>query len=292
MIFVLATPGTTVATRNVNFDELRRVGDSLLDIGNREIRITTTAGDGTAILTACLQPNRDGRLARVVVETDANGFEGAHQVAYDYAMPLLSRYSFDYEMAIDWSHCLLTELSSGTTRCVLTLLGTTKKLDDDDLAERMSTPEERALLSSYREAIGSPNAFYAALSYAKVIEGVRRLRTRDTRAATRSGTSALVTPETVPVSPSALPPPFNDTWHRDSFRPYLGKTFDEVYDDSLRDLLRNALSHLDPVAATTLSIDRLADYRTCEQTLAVMHYLARAMLSNQFGAPYLPGRGA
>ena len=291
VVFVLAVPGTAVATRRVDFGELRRSGDSLLEIGNREIRITKTSGDGRAELTASLQPNSNGHLARAVIQLDAANFEVAHQEAYDYVLPLLSRYAFDYEMAIDWSHCLLTHLPSETRRCIVSLLGQSKKFDGD-VAEKVSTPEERALLSSYREGVGSLNAFYAALSYAKVIEGVRRLRVRDARAAARSGTVALVTPEVMPTSGDDLPPPFNDQWHADGFAPFLGKAFEVVYDESLREPIRNALSHLDPVASTTLSIDRLADYKACERHVPVLHYMARAMLSNQFGAPYLPGRGA
>src|SRR5207237_358478 len=100
--------------------------------------------------------------------------------------------------------------------------------------ERFTSNETaRRLLASYREGMNSTNAFYQALSFSKVIEGISLLRAGDQ---TRK-------PLKFPDDLAALPA------SADVFRRFLGKKFNWAR-DYFRPVIRNAIAHLDPTKTT------------------------------------------
>lgn len=64
------------------------------------------------------------------------------------------------------------------------------------------------------------------------------------------------------------------------FKPYLGKKFTAVWEQDLRERIRNAVAHLRE-DSPSLTPDRSADVETCRQATPVLHYIARVMLESE-----------
>jgi hypothetical protein len=146
---------------------------------------------------------------------------------------------------------------------------------------RTSSPETRLVLSAYREGLTAGDLFYAVLSFARAVEGVRHLRARRRQRLDAAGQEYRDPGERFPGSLMGLTDV--DELQRESFEPYLSRKFTDVIDNELRGPVRNAVAHLDP-SGDVLSAERWADLTRCEDALPVLQYIAHEMIGHELEA--------
>lgn len=114
-----------------------------------------------------------------------------------------------------------------------------------------------------------------------MIEGLKKLRAKRREAVLASG-AEYKEPlnERIPAYEADLVTV--SLYLRESFRPYFGQKFNRVL-EQFRNLLRNAVAHLDSTG-DTLVADDFEDVAQCERAVPVIRYLSRVMLSNELQA--------
>jgi len=280
--FILGIPGEATATRAVNINKLMNSGDSLLEVPHlKEVRVTVE--DDRTNATVRFFRNRHGRLARVEMRFLALNRRSAEQSAYDLVHPILSWWSYLHDVAIDTIGYEILEESTEIRSFHFNVIGSIKPFRLDHLS--VSTPEHRAILSAYREALNATNVFYRFLCFYRVIEGIRKLREKRRRAALEAGEHYRDPGERIPTELSNISDFGSDELER--FYPYLGKKFTAVIDE-LRPVIRNAVAHLNP-NESPLVIDRFDDVLRCREILPVMRYMCREMLRTELSPLLVSG---
>ena len=150
----LCVPGVASVLKVLDFETLE--GDSLIELPSRVSRAALPLGPapGTPELTVWLLPNRQGRAARAELQFAADGFDAARRFSHDVLAPMMSRLSFDKDVALDIVATEITELATGSRRLTGTVVGKGALWASQDVDVR-STVECRALLSSYREGMNA-----------------------------------------------------------------------------------------------------------------------------------------
>jgi hypothetical protein len=200
----------------------------------------------------------------------------AERDAHDLLAPVLSWWSYRYDVPIDLKGWMVRELATKITRLRFGVLARAVPTENN---RYISKPEFRFVLSAYREGMNAINPMYQACCFYRVIEGARRLRAkRRTRIGARFREP---TTEQMPSGDALAAMNFHD---RTAIAPYAGRAFTYVQ-AHLRDLVRNAASHLDPTGEQeTLRADEFADIMRCEDASLVLKYIARGILENEFRA--------
>lgn len=279
MTFVLAQPGKESYHANLNYDDLMNKGDSLLllpkDVSVVKVEIFNEKERVEALFSA----NSRGALATGQIRLLASGFSAAEQMASDLLLPRLSWWSYRFDVAIDIAGYQVVEENTGVVRYAFGHLGKERGLvlttEDEKVA---STPEYRALLAAYREAGNATNPFYQFLCYYRVTEGVQKLRAKRRSVVLGANKAYREPSERFPKDVVGHP-----LW-RDIFSPFCRKKFTWAL-DGFRDLVRNAVAHLDPTA-NTLVADESQDLMKCESAIPVIKYIARAMPRNDLMADF------
>ena len=272
--FVLAIPGSDAYVAALDLSEFAESGSSLLQLPPRahQVRIVVHRGaSGTQEFT--ISKNASGLLSKIVLSVKADTFVDAEQEAHDLVAPMLSWWSFRYNVAIHLKGWIVRETATGALRVDLGVLGRPAITDDN---RYFSRPEYRFVLSTYREGMNTNNVFYQALCFWKVIEGTLRLR----GVRRRNEGAAFSEPlnEVIPAGDALEALEFHD---RESLRPYTGRTFGYVR-EKLRPVVRNAIAHLDPTGQEdSLVADEFADFSRCEDAAAVLRHIGRLMLENE-----------
>jgi len=183
---VLGVPGAASVLTALDFDSLE--GDTLLQLPLRATRVAMPLGRGAGVpeLRVWLTPNRYGRVARAELEFPADSLGSARRFSYDVLAPMMSRSSFDHDVALDIVATEITEVATGSRLVAATVAGRGAPWVSQDVDVR-STVECRALLPAYREGMNSQSPFLRALSFARVIEGAVRLRQSRAAAVLASG---------------------------------------------------------------------------------------------------------
>jgi hypothetical protein len=261
----------------VDFELLE--GDSLIQLPTRLRRVVMPLAltPGTVDVEVSVFANRQGRIASAEMAFEATGFDEARAQTHAVLAPLLSRLSFDHEVAMDTVALEITELATESRLLTGRVVGRRVDWVPQESAVR-STPETRSLLSTYREGLNAESPFLRALSFAKVIEGVTLLRRERGAAAAASGGTASDPRGRIPTDLAELDIAEHDLLRKEAFAPYLGKKFTMVIDE-LRPTIRHAVAHLDPqVSGSSLVADRWSDVRTVESAGEVLGYMARVLL--------------
>ncbi len=281
--FTLSIPGKGDYFEDVNLDQLS--GNSLLATpvteGTLKVRLFSDQVETEVFFLL----NKQGRLSQVQIQGQADNLLHAEALAFNMVMPILSRWSFQHDVAVDVAAYQVLEERTGVQKWVLHQLGKEKMLD---ITERgLSKPEYRTVFAAYREGANSRNPFYQFLCFYKVIEGVRNLRKQHRAATIASGGQYREPPdEKIPSLMDDLHlarvngelPPFEVQ----AFTPHLGKKFTRVTDD-LREELRNVIAHLEPTK-DCLEADKFADIMSCELAVPVIRYICRGMMNNEIKA--------
>ena len=274
--YPLAVPGRYVVQDRIDFAELIKSGDSLLEVGPQvhtlQVSIVDPADTATTH-TAIVSTNKDHRLRAIELLLHANNFEDAESTAHDIIAPLLSRWSFLHDVAITTSGVQIIEEATQVHRWRLTMIGMVKGFSDIDGA---STPEHRVVLSAYRDGISSTEPMWQALSLYKVAEGVWALRNARRAAAVAAGQTPSEPNERVPTDLSTVGHPNERHGLQAALEPFAGKKFRVVFDE-IRESVRHAVAHLDP-DVNPLIQDRWHDVQRVQQTLPGLRWMARQLL--------------
>ena len=179
VMFVLAIPGTTTSFWDVDFQEILESGDSLLEIpqehSSLRVNILSNKESDTSESVVEFGTNKAHRLSKAKLLLNADNFSKASQKAHNTIMPILSRWSFQHDIAITTSAVQILEMKTGASQISLNVIGAVKHFSD---GEGAGIQDSRILLSAYREALSANDIPYKALCYFKAIEGSYILRNR------------------------------------------------------------------------------------------------------------------
>ena len=277
--FVLGIPGKEIFFDDLDLNELRNSGTSLLlmpsgiPFARVHIIEESTVQETAEVVFAA---NREGKVANAQVRVSAVNFVEAEQHAFNLVMPILSRLSFEYDVALDVKYHDVIEEQTDVYKWVLGMVGKTKPLGTN--IRGLSKPEFRMVFAAYREAANAMNPFYQLLCFYKVVEGINKLRTVRRAALLSSGGEYREPPdERMPASQAELNGVSSS--HQEFFQPYLNQKFTRVL-NQLRDVIRNAVAHLDPMG-DSMVIDDFEDVTQCERAVPVIKHISRVMLQNE-----------
>lgn len=275
--FILSIPGKEDYFEDIHLDRLS--GNSLLAMPVAEGMLRVRLFSDQIESEVLFFPNNQGRLSQVQIQGPADNLIHAEALAFDLVMPILSRWSFQYDVAVDVVAYQVLEERTSVQKWVFHLLGKEKMVD---ITERgLSSPEYRTVLAAYREGANSRNPFYQFLCFYKVIEGVRNLR-KQRRAATIDAGGGYREPPDEKIPPLIGDLHLSNPHEVQAFTPHLGKKFTRVTDD-LRDELRNVIAHLEPTK-DCLVADKFEDVMDCELAVPVIRFICRIMMNNEIKA--------
>ncbi len=275
--YVLTTPGTGLLGETTT-EQITEAGDSLLQFPAGFPAIAMEFSNDSEQIAVRGYPNRRRRLAKFQTTFIAGSRAEAEKFAFDLIHPTLSWLTYRYDVPLDVKACEVLEISTGVVGYMINVHGRPRQIQIGD--EWVSKVPFRAVLSSYREAMSSTNVFYQVLCYYKVVEGCYRLRDNRRKSVLRTGHQWLQPDERVPVSPEDLPE-FAKT-QAEMFDPYRGKKFTAIRDD-LRNVVRNALAHLDPYG-DSLVIDKYDDVETCRKAVPILRFMSRVLVEREMMA--------
>lgn len=273
--FALSLPGAEVFHGNVSMADVMASGDSLLMLPADVAQVGVKLTGENEVVEVLAFPNDRHAMSKVQMRLSAQGFVDAARYAHDLIMPLLSRWSFDSDVAIDVAAYEVFEEATGSSHWTIGLLGRDKGMTPTP--DIPSTPALRRLLSSYREGLSATNPFYRVLCFYKVIEGVKKQR--DIRRVEKLAAGVKYRNPSEVIPPDDANFPISDPEEREVFAGHYGKKFTNVLDD-MRGTFRNAVAHLDPTG-DSLVADSFEDTRACQRAAPVLKYMAHEMLMHE-----------
>jgi hypothetical protein len=284
--FIFGVPGNNTFRENFDLTHVLDWGDSLLMVGqaNADVRFVLIRTDPstTGTVDVLMRTNSAGALARAYMAVEAGSFVDAERVAFNHVSAVLSKMSFDFDVAIEINGSVVVARSTESTRWTFGWAGKRKSFGatmDSTGILSIGLAESR-LFSTYREGLNATNPFHQALTFYKVTEGVQGLRGSRRQAAKEAGAPIPHDPtEQLPTDPKDLG--IADEGIRSMFRPYLGRSFGYAL-NKLRKTVRNAVAHMDPDAGYVLSADNFDEVLACVSAAEVLKYIARQMLKNEF----------
>lgn len=260
----------------LNIERLITSGESLLQT-HPEVAFDVQITSNTVGASVSFISNSEGVLTLAQMRFQADNFDEALRLSHDAVSPVLSYWSYRYDVAIDVSGYEAIEEQSGTRRYSFGVVGRNKALDLGDEAKLL--PVFRPVYSNYREAVNATNVFYQLLCFYKVTEGVKRLRDERKKSLVAKGETPTDPVEKIPDRPDDIR---SDKASKDAFTPYLGKKFTWVL-DQFRGVFRNAVAHLDP-SGNILDADKYDDVMSCTRAIPVIKYIARRMIELELKA--------
>lgn len=279
--FILGIPGKETFKVNLDWENIFESGESLLIVAATDFSIEWRHKDPDLRATIVFFTNPKKELSKAQVRLPASNAAGATRVAHDIILPLLSWFSFRYDVAIDISAYEVIEEETEVIHINAGVLGNAKIASiNADTPGFFVTPSYRNLFSAYREGANATNCFYQVLCFYKVVEGVKRIRDVRRKSALDNGLQWRAPEERIPSILQDVP--VADDTERAQFQSFLGQKFNSVI-DSYRELMRNTIAHLDPLS-DSLSADKFEDVSKCMNAIPVIKYLARKMLKNEIAA--------
>lgn len=274
VLFVMARTGVLNFHSNIFLDHLLRSGDSLIEMPSKQFVVSFSVP--LAPIKVVFKRNKQNRLASAEAFVRARNFVEAERAAHYSVLPMLSWWSFRYDAALDVNGYEVTEVSTQIRKFVFGCEGSFRKFEflPDD-TKISSTPELRSIFSSYREGLTATNSSYKCLCFYKVTEGIKAMRAK--RRGRDKSNDKLTHPEKLPGELENLIGIDKDS--HVAFLPYLGKKYSFVL-DQYRELIRNALAHLNPYELT-IEADNYDDLRKCEAAITVLKYISREMIRNE-----------
>jgi hypothetical protein len=275
---VLGIPGISPSVfADMDWDRISDAGDSLIEAPAGATRLTQEwhlgGPDGQRLIAYEFEINSFGRLATGSTHVLAEGFRDALAAASDVLESYLSTLSFHYDLPAEVVAWRVTEEETSAMHFAMKMLGKPKLLDPN--MELLSSPGVRELLSTWREALNASTPMSQALGFYKIIERIHKYRGEREARTRNTGKHYLFPGEKVPTTTEGLAVDYERA--SSVFIPYLGKKFTRVWNEDLRERVRNAVAHLRE-DAPSLTADRSADIETCRETVPVLHYIARVML--------------
>ena len=214
---VLGVPGKNVFRENANEAEMIKSGDSLLELPKQIVAYIAQIKVGEETISVTLEPNADGRMARVKLRTEASNFEDAQRRGYNLASSFLSYLSFHYAVAIDIVGYEVTEERTDTLLWSMGLIGNSRLATIPESGLTIDN-EHRRVLAAYREGLNATNVFCQVLAFYKVIEGIKHLHALQVKEARAQGVEPPKFPlQEFPLSVKQIPDA--DLFHRGGVPP-------------------------------------------------------------------------
>ena len=260
-----------------------------------EMRIQWTSPDESFLLIC--RPNDRGFLSKIELSTvKAESFEDAVRKSYRAVAANLSVLSLQLDIPLFIFQTDLTEVGTGNTR--LMSMNPYQEVPCVINAAFQADADLQALAALYREALGTNSLIYQYLCLFKLLDGVRIVRTRAKRAATRAGESFNRREERVPNA--GYIPWLNalftvrldwQNYHVDAIFPRQarGKLFSKLLDPQAElTQLRNEIAHALTVdSRTLLDLDDHLFQMRVAKWLPLLKVMARRMLTNEFPNAFL-----
>ena len=165
--FVLGIPGKEAFLDDLDVDTLRQSGTSLLLMppGVPFARVNIIrAPDNQEMTEIMFAASKDGRVANAQVRIQASNFTEAEREAFNLVMPILSRWSYEHDVALDLKFYEIVEEQTLVQKLGIGLVGKAKPLGIN--ISGLSKPEFRVIFAAYREAINQP--MYSISSFASI----------------------------------------------------------------------------------------------------------------------------
>jgi hypothetical protein len=278
VLFVLARPGTECFHTDLDIELILSRGDSLLkaDKNIYQIRVDLSYTEGFAEIFFTV--NHSNRLAFAETVVKANNFVEAEKFAHTIINPIISWWSFRFDISLIVDGYQVEELGTYVKKWVFGVEGEEKEFVFDGLDEKIKVYVDLNLIfAAYREGLNSANPLFQCLSFYKVIEGIKNIEELRNKEAKEKGQSRFSQSETFPSKLSDLPKSLIDKG--ELFAPYLGRKFNRVL-DQIRTPIRNAYAHMDP-NGEYLTADSYEDMLRCEQLVLVIKFMSREKLNNE-----------
>jgi hypothetical protein len=284
--YILSIPGVNTFRDTVDFDNIIEYGNSLLQLPIGE-HLLCKANDQYGEIDIQYLGNKFGIMSQIRLRLECGSFEEAERIAHERVSPTLSYWSFLYDISIEISNYYILEENTGTRKYSVGLVGRLKPFDNDlgfDLQ-----PDYLRILAAYREAMNASSPFYQALSFCKVIEGiknsriiVKRSENKKLKLPSPKETDIWNSDEVIPNDLSLIIGETIEIFENDTakiaFTKYLGKAFMEVKTE-LFESIRNPVAHLADFTKV-LDADRYDDINACSRAIPVLKYMTRKMLEN------------
>jgi hypothetical protein len=236
--FVFARPELSlVEIREADLDFIN--GDSTLVIASPEPRVKGqpsgikmdveyTTEDGQKRSCAfMLRPNKHGRLSIALTTLSASGHRDARQNAYRALLPFLSKISFEHNTPVEIKACVTLEKSTGAQNMEFKVPFPFTNFHI--LSAGLHSQYILALLSFYREGMNSTSVSYSFLCFYRVIEAIYKKRNE---LAQGKKVRYLYTRENKITEQDLMGLP----QHMDSYREFVGKKFQNIYETDLTSL--------------------------------------------------------
>lgn len=268
--FLLCVPGRETYRTTLDLDKIMASGESLLS--GPPMKITHEHRGLQHEITLEIGANKTYATAELVLT--ARDRETAITTAHNIVMPLLSWWSFSFDVALDVAGHEIYELASHTQAWTIGVIGEVKSFDTAKVDIFIPTFADYATLAAaYREGVNSANPFYQVLCFFKVAEGIKALRKRCERARRKAGAKLPPFDEAVPADLAHLP---EDQRH--ALEAFRGASFSKVLDTS-KSTIRDAVAHL--TTNDGLVADRYQDFIAAQKWASILRYVGRTMVLNQ-----------
>lgn len=271
-IFSLSIPGNDTYLEELDVEKITNTGKSLLQVSQGSSLEVCLENESEQV-NVTFKSDPRGYLTTAHITVDSQDFESAERLAHDFILPILSHWSFIYDMPIDINSYKVVEEHTETRKYSVGIIGQIKNFQT--IHPQISRPEHRHLFAAYREAMNTNNEFYQFLSFYKVAEGVKALRSSRYKLAIEQKIS--IPSEKIPIETTDLH--LSSQFDGELFQQYLGKKFTAVLDE-FRNVMRNAIAHLNPTQ-NVLSADKFDDLQSCQKCMPVIKYIARQMLETE-----------
>ncbi len=272
--FVLTIPGKNVFKESLEFNEIMKSGDSLIQLSPQAPFLKSTVFNDDESAEILFLSNSKHRISCAQMRINAPDFISAEAYAYNLIMPQLSYWSFIFNVSLDIAGYEVIEENTQSKKYNFGILGKVKPFNYAGEVV-MSKPAYRNFYAAYREGMNATNVFYQALSFYKVAEGLQAERIREQRRTKKP--LAIYDNEIFPKTTDEI------LIHDDSikilFKPYLGQDFKDVI-EHLKNFIRHAIAHLSNLDGV-LDPDKFDDFNTCSNAIPVLHYIAHTMLDNE-----------
>ncbi len=161
--FLLSVPGKELFRDELDLNKLMQSGDSLLLLPQEAVQVNVTIFNNQEAVTLSIAKNARGALSKAQLRVQASSFVEAETNAFNIVMPLLSKWSYLYDVALDITGYQAVEEQTGAQKWTFGIVGKEKVLSFNRVD--VSKPIYRTVFSAYREALNASNPFYRLLCF-------------------------------------------------------------------------------------------------------------------------------
>ena len=246
-------------------------------------------------------PNAHGFLSKISGRVFAQTSRDAYRVALSAITPSLSNISAQLDIPLFIFQADITEVASAVRSIIRTIPFQNSPLVH--LPGNMLSPDVRAYTALYRESLNSNSPIYQFLCLYKILESIRKRRSRLAQEARSSGRIFSRPRDRFPSAPEELkpwldalypvrPPAWGDMLIKELLLPEVaGRKFTYIIDTYLTPIRVNVAHAVLETGELAPSADDAINHETVYKWLPILKCLVRRMLKNEFPECFLAGIG-